>query len=166
MSKISKDRENRHRDELEKMLDARDAVAMEVMQKLFERLPFGQKFTLSDGSVGCLRKLAEPQLCSNESSDHFERPHFGVDVKIEGGPVDFVEIHAYQTGSGMALGPAGAERRANANSPQANEAADAQTPDTPTNWAQSHGRETGRHSKSSPSQPGRRRGTGGNSPRR
>ena len=82
MSKISNGRADRNRDQLEKVLDARDAVVMDVMREVFERLPYGQNFTLSDGSVAHLEKLAEPQLCSNESSDHFERPHFGIDVKM------------------------------------------------------------------------------------
>ena len=60
MRKTSKERENPNRDELENMLDARDAVAMEVMREVFERLPYGQKFKLSDGSVAHLEKLAEP----------------------------------------------------------------------------------------------------------
>jgi hypothetical protein len=166
MSKISKERENRHRDELENVLDARDAVAMEVMQKVFERLPYGQKFTLSDGSVAHLEKLAEPQLCSNEQSDHFERPHFGIDVKIEGGPVDFVEIYAFQTGSGMAIGPTNADQKAKATPPREDEAGTAQTPDTSRNWSASHGRGTGGQSPTSARRPRRSRGEGGGSIKR
>ena len=90
----------------EQILDARDAIVMEVMREVFARLPFGKEFRLSDGSVARLEKLCEPQLCRNEHSENFERPYFGVDVTIEGGKVDHVEISAFQTGSGMVLDPA------------------------------------------------------------
>jgi len=115
---MSKENDDRKWAALEKLVDARDAIAMEVMREVFARLPYGQKFTLSDGSVGYLSKLSEPQLCANQSSYYFERPQFGVDVVIEGGKVDHIEISAFQTGSGMAVGPAGAEQRASANSPK------------------------------------------------
>ncbi len=52
-----------------------------------------------------MEKLSEPELCVNESSDYFQRPHFAVDVMIEGGTLAHIEITAFQTGSGMALGP-------------------------------------------------------------
>ena len=55
-----------------------------MMKEVFERLPYGQKFTLADGSVGYLRKLAEPELCSNQKSENYQRPHFGFDVVIGG----------------------------------------------------------------------------------
>jgi hypothetical protein len=151
MRKMSKQMEARKWAELEKLVDARDAIEMEVMKAVFERLPYGQKFTLSDGSVGHLRKLAEPELCSNQSSDHYQRPHFGFDVVIEGGTLDHVEIYAFQTGSGKAIGPAAAEQNASANSQKPDEAATAQTPGSAINWTASHGRRTGRPSGSSPS---------------
>ena len=52
-----------------------------------------------------MQKLSEPELCVTESSDRFQRPHFAVDVVIEGGTVDHIEISAYQTGSGMTIDP-------------------------------------------------------------
>jgi hypothetical protein len=88
------------------MLDERDAIVMEVMREVFARLPFGTKFTLSDGSVATLEKFCDPQLCDSEGSQYHERPYFGVDVTIEGGKVDHVEISAFQTGSGMVVDPA------------------------------------------------------------
>ena len=112
MGKLSKKAENQKWAALEGLADARDAVEMEVMRQVFERLPYGQKFALSDGSVCYLEKLAEPELCSNQSSDHYLRPHFGFDVVIEGGPLDHVEIYAFQTGSGIAVAPPNAGAKA------------------------------------------------------
>jgi hypothetical protein len=56
--------------------------------------------------VARLEKLAEPDLCRNEHSENYERPYFGVDVVIEGGILDHVEISAFQTGWGIAIKPA------------------------------------------------------------
>ena len=75
--------------------------------RVFALLPYGQEFRLSDGSVARLEKLAEPELCRNEHSENYERPCFGVDVVIEGGTLDHVEISAFQTGWGMAINPRG-----------------------------------------------------------
>ncbi len=105
MTKMSKEAQEQKVAAVEKLVDARDAIALEVMKEVFARLPYGQQFTLSDGSVARLEKLSEPELCPNENSDYFQRPQFGVDVVIEGGTLDHIEISAFQTGSGMAVGP-------------------------------------------------------------
>jgi hypothetical protein len=76
-------------------LKARETMALEVMREVFARLPYGQQFRLSDGSVARLEKLAEPELCPNEHSENYERPCFGVDVVIEGGTLDHVEMYAF-----------------------------------------------------------------------
>jgi hypothetical protein len=164
MRKMSKEMEARKWAALENLVDARDAIAMEVMKEVFERLPYGQKFTLSDGSVGYLRKLAEPQLCANQDSHYFECPHFGVDVVIEGGKLDHVEISAFQTGSGMAIGPTGPEQRTITDSPKPGDAVTAHSTDSPGDWASAHGR--GGHSPSSARRTRRERGTGGGSQHR
>jgi hypothetical protein len=98
---------------LESLTDEHDVMGLEVMQEVFARLPYGQKFTLSDGSVAHLEKLSAPELCPNEGSTYFQRPQFGVDVVIEGGKLDHIEISAFQTGSGMAVGPSNADQQAN-----------------------------------------------------
>jgi hypothetical protein len=95
---------------LQRGFEARDAIALEVMREVFARLPYGQEFRLSDGSVARLEKLAEPELCRTEHSENYERPCFGVDVVIEGGTLDHVEIFAFQTGWGMAINPPAADR--------------------------------------------------------
>jgi hypothetical protein len=139
MRKMSKEAERRNWAALEKLADARDDIAMEVMREVFARLPFGQKFTLSDGSVAHLSKFVEPELCANESSEYYQRPHFGVDVVIEGGKLDHVEISAFQTGAGMAVDPTIAGAKAST---------DAQTPEEPGKWTASRGRKTAGHSES------------------
>ena len=63
-------------------LEGRDTIALEVMREVFARLPYGQEFRLSDGSVARLEKLAEPELCRNQHSENYECPCFGVDVVI------------------------------------------------------------------------------------
>jgi hypothetical protein len=137
------------------------------MREVFERLPYGHKFTLSDGSVGYLRKFEEPELCSDESSDYFQRPKFGVDVVIEGGKLDHIEISAFQTGSGMAIGPTHAEEQnAGAHSITTDKADVAQTADSSAKWTASHGRGIGRHSTSSPGRARRGRGNTGGSRQR
>ena len=93
---------------LQQGFEARDAIALEVMREVFARLPYGQEFRLSDGSVARLEKLAEPELCRNEHSENYERSCFGVDVVMTGGTLDHGEISAFQTGWGMAINPAAA----------------------------------------------------------
>ena len=86
-------------------LKARETMALEVMREVFARPPYGQEFRLSDESVARVEKLAEPESCRNKHSENYERPCFGVDVVIEGGTLDHVEIYAFQTGWGMAMKP-------------------------------------------------------------
>jgi hypothetical protein len=94
---------------LQQGFGARDEIALEVMREVFARLPYGQEFKLSDGSVARLERLFEPELCRNEHSENYERPCFGVDVVIEGGTLDHVEISAFQTGWGIAIHPPAAD---------------------------------------------------------
>jgi hypothetical protein len=167
MRKISEKLQKQNWDAVEKLLDARDTMAMEVMQKVFELLPYGQKFTLSDGSVGYLRKFEEPELCPDENSDYFQCPKFGLDVVIEGGKLDHIEISAFQTGSGMAIGLTHAEvQNAGANSPATDKADVAPTSDDSAKWTASHGRGIGRQSASSPGGARRGRGNSGGSRQR
>jgi hypothetical protein len=139
MRTMSKDAESRKWAALEQVVQAQDAIAMEVMREVFARLPFGQKFTLSDGSVAHLSKFVEPELCPDEGSEYYQRPRFGVDVVIEGGKLDHVEISAFQTGAGMAVDPTIAGAKAST---------DAQTPEEPGKWTASRGRKTAGHSES------------------
>jgi hypothetical protein len=166
MRKISKEAEKRNWAALEKLVDARDDIAMEVMREVFARLPFGQRFTLSDGSVAYLSKLSEPELCTDQSSDHYQRPNFGFDVVIEGGKLDHVEIYAFQTGSGMAIAPPRADANAKAESLTTGEGDTALTPENPGKWAASQERRTGSHSGSRPSRTKPERGKGGASQER
>ena len=131
---------------VEGLVDARDAIALEVMQEIFARLPYGQKFTLSDGSIAHLSKLSEPELCPNESSHYFQRPQFGVDVVIEGGQVDHIEISAFQTGSGMAVGPKTAQPKAGRDSVNMDGGDAAEMEERPGKWAASERRGAGSHS--------------------
>ena len=166
MRNISNEAENRQWAALEKLVDARDDMAMEVMREVFARLPYGQRFTLSDGSVAYLRKLSEPELCGNQSSDHYQRPHFGFDVVIEGGKLDHVEIYAFQTGSGMAIAPPRADANAKEESRTTGEGDTALTPENPGRWAASQERRTGGHSASRSSRTKPERGKGGPSQER
>jgi hypothetical protein len=52
------------------LVDEVDAIAMEVMQQVFARLPYGETFTLSDGSVAHLEKLSPPEPCPDEGSHY------------------------------------------------------------------------------------------------
>jgi hypothetical protein len=52
MRKTSKESESQTRTVLESLVDARDAIAMEVSLEVFEPIPYEQEFTLSAGSVG------------------------------------------------------------------------------------------------------------------
>ena len=149
MKKSRKEREIEQWAALEKMVDERDAIVMEVMQGVF-RLPYGQQFTLSDGSVAHLEKLSEPELCPNEHSDYFQRPQFGVDVVIEGGKLDHIEISAFQTGSGMAVGPSNTDRNAIARLLATNERVAEETPEHASKWATSERNRPAGHSGSRP----------------
>ena len=152
MRKPSKEAQQRQWAALEQLVDERDAIAMEVMQQVFARLPYGEKFTLSDGSVAHLEKLSAPELCPNEGSHYYQRPQFSVDVAIEGGKLDHIEISAFQTGSGMALGPAIADA--------------AEAPKHLGKWTASHGRPASRDSASTPPRKTPERGKGGQSLKR
>jgi hypothetical protein len=148
MRKMSKEAQQRKWAALEQLVDDRDAIAMEVMQQVFARLPYGQKFKLSDGSVAYLDKLSEPELCSNEGSHYYQRPHFGVDVVIEGGKLDHIEIAAFQTGSGMALGPAIADANGAPKSCNTDQGNAAEAADNLGKWTASHKRTAVRDSAS------------------
>jgi hypothetical protein len=148
MRKISEDAKKRNWAALEKVVEARDDMAMEVMREVFARLPYGQKFTLSDGSVASLSKLSEPEFCANPSSDFYQRPHFGFDVVIEGGKLDHVEIHAFQTGSGLAIAPPRADANAKTEARTTGEGNTPLTLENPDRWAASPARRTDRHSAS------------------
>lgn len=74
----------------------RDAICKEVMQELYARLPYGEKFQLSDGSVGFVKKLAEPYIRDG-------RTQFSFDVIIEGGKLDHLEFVCKNTGGGGAV---------------------------------------------------------------
>jgi hypothetical protein len=166
MRKISEEAKKRNWAALEKLVEARDDMALEVMREVFARLPYGQKFTLSDGSVAYLRKLSEPELCANPSSDFYQRPQFGFDVVIEGGKLDHVEIYAFQTGSGMAIASPRADANAKTESRTTGEGNPALTPENPDRWAASQVRRTGGHSASRSSRTKPEQGKGGPSQER
>jgi hypothetical protein len=151
MGKLSKKAEDQKWAALEGLADARDAVEMEVMQQVFDRLPYGQKFALSDGSVCDIEKLAEPELCSNQNSDYYLRPCFGFDVVIEGGPLDHVEVYAFTTGSGMAVAPRTAGAKATAPLPATSDGDVTGLVEKPGTWTASRGRRAGDHSATRPS---------------
>jgi hypothetical protein len=74
-----------------------DRLVMEVMREVYARLPYNQKFTLSDGSIAYIKKFSEPKL-----RDDGQRG-FGFDVKIEGGQLDHIEFAVRDSGFGRAL---------------------------------------------------------------
>ncbi len=74
-----------------------DRLVMEVMQEVYARLPYGQKFSLSDGSTAYIKKFSEPKL-----RDDGQRG-FGFDVQIEGGKLDHIEFAVRDSGYGRAL---------------------------------------------------------------
>ncbi len=59
--------------------------------RFFARLPYGRKYTLSDGSVAHLEKPPAPESCTDQGSHYYQRRTFGVDVMIEGGKLDHIE---------------------------------------------------------------------------
>jgi hypothetical protein len=135
MSKRARVSEARNWAGFENLVDEHDAIGLEVMQEVFARLPYGQKFTLSDGSVAHLEKLSAPELCPNEGSTYFQRPQFGVDVVIEGGKLDHIEISAFQTGSGMAVGPSKVDHHANTQTLMTSGGDTAETPAPKGQWS-------------------------------
>jgi hypothetical protein len=135
MSKGSRVSEARKWAALENLADEHDVIGLEVMQEVFARLPYGQKFTLSDGSVAHLEKLSAPELCPNEGSTYFQRPQFGVDVVIEGGKLDHIEISAFQTGSGMMVELSKAEQQADTQPLMTSEGDTAETPAPAGKWS-------------------------------
>lgn len=81
----------------------KDAIVVEIMREIYARLPYGEKFQLSDGSIAYLRKLSEPKLQNSEHQHYPDVPRFGVDVIIEGGKLDHLELFTFQTGWGSAV---------------------------------------------------------------
>ena len=163
MRKMSKEAQQRQWAALEQLVDERDAIAMEVMQQVFARLPYSKKFTLSDGSVAHLEKLSGPELCPNEDSHYYKRPQFSVDVAIAGGKLDHIEISAFQTGSGMALGPTIADAKGWPQSRNTEDGKSADAPESLGKWTASHGRAVIRDSASPPPRKTSERGKGGRS---
>jgi hypothetical protein len=82
-------------------LDARDRIALEVMREVFARLPYGQEFRLSDGSVARLgngnrdaaRKAQDGQVyhALNRSVGRMHR--MGNDDDFEAFQHDVIETH-------------------------------------------------------------------------
>lgn len=83
---------------------SRDAIAMEVMQEVYARLPYDQEFTLSDGSKCKLKKFVSPCISQKEGHPYEGRPEFGFDVVIEGNKLDHLEFYCFNTGGGGMVG--------------------------------------------------------------
>lgn len=84
----------KNQDELNDLLETVGArvngVAMEAVQDLFHRLPWGMEIALSNGKKCVLKKFTEPRL--NEETG---RPEFGFDLK---GDDWHLEFYVRQTG--------------------------------------------------------------------
>lgn len=80
-----------------------ERVVMEVMQEVYARLPYGQKFQLSDGSTAYLKKFIEPRICPYENHSFTGSPQLGFDVVLENGKLDHIEFAVFQSGWGRAL---------------------------------------------------------------
>jgi hypothetical protein len=69
------------------------SIVLEAMQAVFDRLPYGIKFTLSDGSIGSVGKFSPPNMRDGEAQ-------FGFDVRFEEGTsrLDHIEFLVTQSG--------------------------------------------------------------------
>lgn len=88
-------------EEVESMQYQQTKIAMEVMQEIYARLPYGQEFTLSNGSKCKLKKFVPPKISHRDCEHQYEgRPECAFDVIIEGGKLDHLEFYIFQTGGG------------------------------------------------------------------
>lgn len=76
-----------------------EAIALEVMQDIYARLPWEQEFKLADGSTAKMVKFVSPKISTTEN-ERKGSPCFAFDVIIEGGKLDHLEFYCYQTGGG------------------------------------------------------------------
>lgn len=75
-----------------------NASAMEALQEIFHRLPFGTKITLANGKTATINKFIEPEVAP-EGHPLAGRPRAGIDVTYDDGSGHF-EFALYQSGWG------------------------------------------------------------------
>lgn len=72
-------------------------VAMESLQDLYARMPFGQQTILTNGKTATIQPFYPP---TTKHDGHLSGiPHFGVDMKFDDGAVH-IEFIVYQSGWG------------------------------------------------------------------
>lgn len=73
------------------------SLAMEALQDLFHRIPFGETIRFSDGREGVISKFVEPRI-DTDRDDHLNNcPRAGIDIQFEDGHLEFM---LYQSGWG------------------------------------------------------------------
>jgi hypothetical protein len=73
--------------------------AMEALQELFHRIPFGTKITLANGKTATIKPFYEPRA-NDDRTDHLAGcPSAGIDVAYDDGSGHF-EFILYQGGWG------------------------------------------------------------------
>lgn len=78
--------------------------AMEALQDLYHRIPFGEKIMFSDGREGVITKFVEPTI-STDRDDHLANiPRASIDIQFEDGHLEFM---LYQSGWGGNVIPDG-----------------------------------------------------------
>lgn len=77
-----------------------NANAMEALQELFHRIPFGTKVTLANGKVATIKPFVQPEIAP-EGHALAGRPHAGIDITFDDGSGHF-EFSLYQSGWGGA----------------------------------------------------------------
>lgn len=75
-----------------------NAQAMEALQELFHRIPFGTKITLASGKVATIKKFIEPEIAP-EGHRLAGQPRAGIDVTYDDGSGHF-EFSLHQSGWG------------------------------------------------------------------
>lgn len=65
-------------------------IAMEALQDLFHRVPFGEKIKFSDGREGVITPFIEPNI-DPDRVDHLGNvPYAGIDIQLEDGHLEFI----------------------------------------------------------------------------
>lgn len=65
-------------------------LAMEALQDIFHRIPFGEEIKFSDGRVGVIRPFFQPRI-DMERNDHLGKvPCAGVDIVFDDGHLEFI----------------------------------------------------------------------------
>ena len=99
-------------DEFERIKAKQSEIAMEALQDIFHRIPFGEEITFANGKKGKIDVFFEPKV-NTDRDDHLGGvPCAGIDVTFDDGHLEFIIYHSGFGGDALKfIGETNVERR-------------------------------------------------------